>query len=228
MNNSNSQEFQATRARQNLIVGAGLIILCVTLLSCVSSYMIYREGFADAPWFAQQALSLIAVVVVEGAFVWLVYGFTKAFSSFGERMGSMVGIGFLLCVMTTNIITHFMMVKKLPLTGYQHAWLSWGAVSVFIATLLIVLYITLSNSTAKRERQSLRLEGKRLDMMYDVREQALKDDDVMEHLLENARQEARQLVSGILGANNKARIQQPTFQAPLRSRKALPTEDEGK
>jgi hypothetical protein len=39
--------------------------------------------------------------------------------------------------MLINIVTHFMMVKNLPLHPFQQAWLSWGAVSVFIAVLLI-------------------------------------------------------------------------------------------
>lgn len=54
--------------------------------------MIYREGFGDTPWFVQQSLSLFAVTVVEGAFIWLVYGFTRAFSSFSERIISLTGI----------------------------------------------------------------------------------------------------------------------------------------
>lgn len=227
--NNNSQEFQATRARQNIVVTAGLIIVCVTIVSCVSSFMIYREGFADTPWFVQQGLSLFAVIVVEGAFLWLIYGFTKAFSAFSERIGSLIGIAYLFSVMTTNIITHFMMVKKLPLSAFQNAWLSWGAVSVFMITLSIVLYITLSSSTAKQVRQELRLQGKQSDIRYSVREEALKDDETMQLLLDNARQEARQLLTGVTAANNKAGIRQTALQAPLRSRKQIqPEEDEEK
>src|SRR5690349_19368684 len=115
--------FKHNRARQNVIVGGGLILVCITLLSCVSSFMIYREGFADLPWTLQSLLSLFAVLVVEGAFIWLVYGFTRAFSSFMERIISLAGMVFLVIVMLCNIITHFMMVKRLSLSSFQHAWL---------------------------------------------------------------------------------------------------------
>ena len=78
----NVQEaFKYNRARKNVIIGGAVILICITALSCVSSFMIYRSGFGDMPFIFQQALSLFAVVVVEGAFVWLVYGFTRAFSS---------------------------------------------------------------------------------------------------------------------------------------------------
>ena len=69
--------FKYNKARKNVIVGGVVILICITALSCISSFMIYRSGFGDMPFIFQQALSLFAVVVVEGAFVWLVYGFTR-------------------------------------------------------------------------------------------------------------------------------------------------------
>ena len=137
--------FKHNRARKNVLAGGAIILVCITLLSCVSSFMIYREGFSDTPWFVQATLSLFAVLVVEGAFIWMVYGFTRAFSSFLERVISLAGMVFLVGVMLTNIITHFMMVKHLPLSSYQESWLAWGAVSVFIGVLVFVLAITLAD-----------------------------------------------------------------------------------
>lgn len=136
-------------ARRNVIIGGGLILVCTSLLSCVSNFMIYRENFADTPWFVQQSLSLFTVIVVEGAFIWLVYGFIRAFSSFSERLISLAGMFLLVCVMLTNVITHFQMVKNIPLTPFQQVWLAWGAVSVFIAVLVFVLLITLANMVDK-------------------------------------------------------------------------------
>src|SRR5262247_526216 len=63
--------FKHNKARKNVIIGGMLILICITALSCVSSFMIYRGGFADLPYIFQQALALFAVIVVEGAFVWL-------------------------------------------------------------------------------------------------------------------------------------------------------------
>jgi len=131
--------FKHNRARKNVIAGGMVILVAITLLSCVSSFMIYREGFADLPPIFQYALALFAVIVVEGAFVWLVYGFTRAFSSFWERLISFLAMWGLAAVMLTNIITHFMMVKGVSLHPFQQSWLAWGAVSVFIGVLVIVL-----------------------------------------------------------------------------------------
>lgn len=93
--------FKYNRARKNVIIGGAVILICITALSCVSSFMIYRSGFGDLPFIFQQTLALFAVVVVEGAFVWLVYGFTRAFSSGMERLVSLAGMGF---AMDINII----------------------------------------------------------------------------------------------------------------------------
>src|SRR4030095_7573671 len=117
-----------------------VILICITMLSCVSSFLIYREGFSDLPYIFQQMLALFAVVVVEGAFIWLVYGFTRGFSSGIERLVCSVGLGFLVAVMLINLVTHFMMAKRYELTPFQIEWINWGAVSVFIAVLLIVLF----------------------------------------------------------------------------------------
>src|SRR5262245_6180615 len=103
--------FRHNRARKNVIIGGMVILICITALSCVSSFMIYRAGFGDMPYIFQQALALFAVVIVEGAFVWLVYGFTRAFSSAVERWICLAGMGFVVAVMLINLVTHFMMVK---------------------------------------------------------------------------------------------------------------------
>src|SRR5262245_62513972 len=113
--NSGHDAVKHNRARKNVIFGGAVILVCITAMSCVSSFMIYRVGFGDMPFIFQQALALFAVVVVEGAFVWLVYGFTRAFSSAMERGVCLVGMGFLVVVMLINLVTHFMMVKHIEL-----------------------------------------------------------------------------------------------------------------
>src|SRR5262245_55909271 len=145
MNNGVQDTYKHNHARKKVILGGAVILFCITVLSCVSSFMIYRGGFADFPYMFQQALSLFAVVVVEGAFIWLVYGFMRAFSSSIERMICVIGMIFLVTVMLINLVTHFMMVKNIPLQPFQLAWISWGAISVFIAVLLIVLSISLAD-----------------------------------------------------------------------------------
>lgn len=221
----NTQDtFKGNRARQNVIVAGGLILVCITLLSCVSSFMIYREGFADTPWFVQQSLSLFAVIVVEGAFVWLVYGFTRAFSSFSERVISIVGMAFLVCVMLTNIITHFMMVKKLPLSPFQDAWLSWGAVSVFIAVLIVVLLITLADPVSRLIRLEMRYLGKQQESILHAKTDSLNSEHIQLAMLERAELEAREMAAHIVGGErispraSAVRLQSPTTQAALKAK----------
>lgn len=226
--NSVQDAFKHNRARQNVIVAGGLILVCITLLSCVSSFMIYREGFGDTPWFVQQSLSLFAVIVVEGAFIWLIYGFTRAFSSFSERIISMVGMAFLVCVMLTNIVTHFMQVKHLPLSPFQDAWLSWGAVSVFIAVLIVVLLITLSDPVTRLIRLEMRYLGKQQETILHAKSDGLDSEHIQIAMLERAELEARELAERIVGdgrqlsRGNTARMQQQSFQAPMRRRPGRP------
>lgn len=196
--------FKHNQARRNVIIGGGLILVCITLLSCVSSFMIYREGFADTPWFIQQTLSLFAVVVVEGAFIWLVYGFTRAFSSFSERLISLAGMAFLVCVMLTNIITHFQMVKNIPLAPLQQGWLAWGAVSVFIAVLIFVLLITLADPVTRLIRLELRYLGKQQETILQAKTDSLDGEQVQVAMRERAEIEAEELAEQIVGSGRQS------------------------
>lgn len=218
--NSVQDAFKQNRARKNVIVAGGLILVCITLLSCVSSFMIYREGFGDTPWFVQQSLSLFAVVVVEGAFIWLVYGFTRAFSSFSERIISLAGMAFLVCVMLSNIITHFMMVKKLTLSPFQEAWLSWGAVSVFIAVLIFVLLITLSDPVTRLIRLELRYLGKQQETILHAKSDGLDSEVITQAMIARGEIEAQNLAARILGepkpVGSGSTVRQPQYTAPFR------------
>lgn len=190
--------FKHNRERKHVLAGGAVILICITLLSCVSSFMIYRQGFTDLPDLFQTALSLFAVVVVEGAFVWLVYGFTRAFSSAMERLISLAGMAFLVVVMLTNIVTHFMMVKGIPLNTIQHNWLNWGAVSVFIAVLLIVLGITLADPVIRLIRLELRYLGKQQEVILEAKTDGLDGEVVLRAMRERAEYEAQELASRIL------------------------------
>lgn len=201
---SNVQDaFKHNRARQNVIVGGGLILVCITLLSCVSSFMIYREGFSDTPYLVQQVLALFAVLVVEGAFIWLVYGFTRAFSSLMERVIALAGIVFVVGVMLFNITTHFMMVKHLGLSSFQQGWLAWGAVSVFIGILIIVLLITLADPVTRLIRLELRYLGKQQETIIDAKTAGLDSEQIQIAMGERAEIEARQLADKIIGNDKR-------------------------
>jgi hypothetical protein len=209
---SNIQDaFKYNRARKNVIIGGMVILVAITALSCVSSYMIYRDGFADFPPMFQVVLAVFAVVVVEGAFVWLVYGFTRAFSSGSERMASLAGMAFLVGVMLINLVTHFMMVKGIELTEFQEAWIAWGAVSVFIAVLLIVLFITLADPVIRLIRLELRYKGKQEEKILEAKTEALDSGKIQEAMTERADYEADVLATRILGAAALPVRQDPGF-----------------
>lgn len=199
MPNSVQDAFKHNRARKNVILGGAVILICITILSCVSSFMIYRDGFADLPFFLQQALALFAVIVVEGAFVWLVYGFTRAFSSGIERMICLIGMSFLVVVMFINLVTHFMIVKRIPLQPFQEAWIAWGAITVFIAVLLIVLFITLADPVIRLVRLELRYLGLQQEKILEAKTDSLESDRILEAMAGRAEWEANQLADKIMG-----------------------------
>jgi hypothetical protein len=113
-----NESCEYNRARKNVIIGGAAPLIRITALSRVSPFLIDRAGFGDPPFIFQQTLALFAVVVVEGAFVWLLYGFTRAFSSGMERLVSLVGMGFVVAVMLINLITHFMILPRPNQVGY--------------------------------------------------------------------------------------------------------------
>lgn len=190
--------FKHNRARKNVIYGGAVILICITAMSCVSSFMIYRSGFGDMPFIFQQALALFAVIVVEGAFVWLVYGFTRAFSSSTERLISLCGMSFLVIVMLINLVTHFMIVKGIALHPFQMEWIDWGAVTVFIAVLLIVLFITLADPVIRLIRLELRYQGRQQEKILEAKTEGLESERIQEAMAERADLEAHQLALQIM------------------------------
>lgn len=193
------------RARKNTIIGGMVILVAITLLSCVSSFMIYKEGFADMPWYGQSALAFFAVLVVEGAFLWLVYSFTNTFSSFWERAISFLAMWGLAATMLINIITHFMMVKRIPLHPFQQSWLAWGAVSIFIAVLVVVLAIRLVDPLIRLLRLELRFLGKRDETVIIARREGLDSEVVHQAMAQRSEMEAEKLAARLLGTGEYPR-----------------------
>jgi hypothetical protein len=202
MSGNNFLNPKHARAKRNVVIGGGAIIFCITLLSCVSSFMIYREGFADMGPRFQNLLSVFAVVVVEGAFIWLVYGFTKAFSSFLERAISFGAMWAIATVMLINIVTHFMMVKGIPLNEFQQAWLAWGAVAVFIGVLVIVLAITLADPVIRLIRLELKVWGMQQETVLRAQKSSLESERVKTAIENRADSEAERLARRIEGEAN--------------------------
>jgi hypothetical protein len=143
-----------------------------------------------------------AVIVVEGTFIWLVYGFTRAFSSFLERGNSFGAVWAIATVMLINIVTHFMMVKGIPLNQFQQSWLAWGAVAVFIGVLVIVLAITLADPVIRLIRLDLRFQGRQQETIIEAKTAGLESERIQTAMANRAEWEARQLAHRIEGGGD--------------------------
>lgn len=191
--------FKHNRASKNAKAAGALIFICVTLVSCFSSFMIYREGFQDVPQRIGQGLSLFCVAAVEVTLIWLLYGFNQAFTAKGQRVVAVAGIAFIIWVMLMNIMTHFMMVKRQTLSDFQNEWLSWGAISVLIATLLIVLSIKMFDPEGRLERQEMVIAGRQQMAILQAKDDALESERVRFALLTRGEREAEEMAGIIEG-----------------------------
>lgn len=196
--------FQHNKARKNVVLTGAIILAVITALSAVSSFMIYQGGFADFPAIFRATLAFFAVIVVEGAFAWLLYGVTRAFTSAFERLVGFAGMGFLMFSMLTNMVTHFMMVKRIELSPFQHAWCQWGAVTVFIVVLLVVLLITLGDPAVRNHRAALRYQGERQQVTLRARSEALQHPSLEKAMNEYIDAEAQTLVRQLLPVRSTA------------------------
>jgi hypothetical protein len=184
-------------------IGAMILLGAVTLLSCVSSFVIYRNGFADLPRQFQTALALCCVVAVEGCFAWLLYGFATSFSSAVERGVSMAGIVFLFSTMAVNIVTHYQMAKRIELNEFQRGWIEWGGVAVVVAVLAIVLVIEMGNPESRLRRLELRVSGMQREAILQAKRAALETETVSSAMEERARREAEALALKITGEDER-------------------------
>jgi hypothetical protein len=179
--------------------GAMILLGVVTLLSCVSSFVIYRSGFADLPSQFQTALALCCVLAVEGCFAWLIYGFATSFSSGIERSVSLAGIVFLFGTMAVNIVTHYQIAKRIDLNEFQRGWIEWGGVAVVVAVLAIVLLIELGNPESRLRRLELRVSGIEREAVLAARRAALETETVLTAIETRAAIEAERLARQISG-----------------------------
>jgi hypothetical protein len=186
-------------------IGAMILLCALTLLSCVSSFVIYRSGFADLPRQFQTAMAVCCIVAVEGCFAWLLYGFATSFSSAVERGVSMAGIVFLFSTMTVNIVTHYQIAKRIELNEFQRGWIEWGGVAVVVAVLAIVLLIELGNPESRLRRLELRVSGMQREAILMAKRAALETEAVVEAMEERARREADALARQITGEDEERR-----------------------
>jgi MFS family permease len=192
--------------RRRTIIGGAVIMAAITVLSCVSSFTIYREGFSDFPAWIQNAFGFVAVLVVEGCFAWLLFSYRNTFSTHLERLLSLIGIGAVLGVMLLNIACHFMLVKGVPLADFQQSWLDFGAVISLVGVLVLVLVITLADPVVRLVRLELRYTGRQKETILRAKTDALRSDRILEAMANRATTEAAELAELIEGEANQKRI----------------------
>ncbi len=197
-----SDNFANERAKRVVGIMGRVIVIAITLLSSLSSFMIYREGFKDLAPILQNLLSFFPVIAVEGAFIYMLIGFTRAFSSFLERMISFGGMWAIVGVMLINIVTHFMMVKGIPLNEFQQAWIGWGAVAVFVGVLIVVLAIILSDPAIRLTMLDLRIQGTQQETLLRAKRSALRSKRVQAAMAKLADTEAEKLARRIEAGSN--------------------------
>src|SRR5262249_57913536 len=106
---------------------------------------------------------------------------------------------FLVTTMLLNLVTHFMLVKHIPLHRYQMEWANWDAITVFIVVLLIVLFITLADPVIRLIRLELRFKGKQEEVILQAKGDALDSDQIQSAMANRANFEAGQLAQKIEG-----------------------------
>jgi hypothetical protein len=89
-------------------------------------------------------------------------------------------------------------------------WIDWGAVTVFIAVLLIVLFITLADPVIRLIRLELRYKGKQEEKILEAKTAALDSQKLQAAMEERADIEADELATQIL--NQAATTSTPTYR----------------
>lgn len=148
-----SQEtFKQNLARKNVVVAAGFILMCLTIVSLVASFMIYKESFRDCWPLLANLFALLVTVGVEVAFLVLVHGMSKAYM--GKEMFVAVGGAILLLVvMTANFVVHSHVARAQPLTEFETFWKDYiGLIIPFVTIGMFVVLGFISPEAAERRQ----------------------------------------------------------------------------
>lgn len=189
---------QKSLARKNVKITGCVILFCVTLLSVVSTYSITKSAWADQGTAVSRMMAIANVVVIEGAFLWLLRGYAVAFSEVVERSLCLAGMVFYAGIMLINITIHYRIVKGFTLNETEMGYVSWGAPMVIGVTLGLVTMIIMSDPVARQRRQELRIDGKQTRSVWDAKEIAGQSDEVSAAVEARALIEAQQMVQRLL------------------------------
>lgn len=127
-------------------ISVAFALTCFMLLSSVAGFAVYRQSFSIAPWAAQQTFAAFIVIVEKIATAWLLYGFTRKFSSQLERIISGLGVTALLTVMLLNLTIGFRLAFRFPLGLFEQAWASYAVSAVFTLGLIAISLVVAVNA----------------------------------------------------------------------------------
>ncbi len=216
-------------ARRNVRTIGAVILGCATLLSVASSYKLTVDAWKDTGDALAKVLGFINVLTIEGVFLWLIFGFKKAFSSALEKTLAIGGILFYGSVMGANILIHYRIVKHYDLNDFEQAWMSWGIAVVILATIALATGLSMADPDSRALRQSLKVRGKESDMIWQAREMMLDSDFVSQAVESRAEMDAHDFVGRLLGSGSgnysegSANLRTINAPAQLRRPKIRPT-----
>ena len=190
---------RSKKAIKKTRIGGVLLLLAFTALSAISSFLIYKKGFQDLAPDQANIGAALWVLIQEGFFGWLLYGFKKAFTANVERFTAVVGMGFAGGAMIMNVWTHFFIASGRTMYSFQTFWLDWGSFAVFAGGLVIVLVITLGDPFEQLCRAMLKQVGREQQVKVDAKMDALDSGTVAQAASVLARRESRRLARQLTG-----------------------------
>jgi len=166
-----------SRARRNFAILCSVIVGCIMSVSLAMTYSTFMASFADWPPLVQKGLTLFCCVAIDVTAMGLVYGIVYALSGALETILAYIGLAALVFVMGTNIVTHSMEVKHVPLSPWQQAYTEWIGGAVLIGVLVLVLAIKLSDPQTRRRRLERKLDMRLVEAEVEAQLDALDSDD---------------------------------------------------
>lgn len=180
--------------RKRVAIAGQLIILAISLLSCVSTFQVFRLSFADFGW-GQDVLGGFATVAVEGFFLWVIFAFRNTLQSGAERFLAVVGIVASMSAMLINLTVHALMAKNLPLSAFQKSWMESAGLGALVCILALVLLINLADTGVRLMRSELRFEGRKAEALLQARTDAIDSPEIVHALAQRASMEVAESVS---------------------------------
>lgn len=187
-----------------------LLIKAVVLLGALSSGSLVWTTFAGKHVAARIVITAIYIGVVDLALLWLVDGFTNAYSTDRQRKASLFGIVFFGGVVLTNIVTHFMEFAGSPLSVYQHEWLRWGLMAVVGVTFGVALYLKLHSPKVAQMRLERQYAALRDTVTVNAKTRALSSQVVQDAIAQIEQIEAQAMAERLI---EEARQRHPKLKA---------------